>query len=197
MSPIRRRLWAGSQGLVLLVLAFTGVVVSQVPAHACSCVAQTFKDQSAAADAVFTGSVDSVSEPSGSEVTYEVTADRAYKGELPGRSVTVTSRTDSASCGLGDLETDRPHVFLVARSGDSFSADSCSGTAPVSAKVDERLTRLLGRGTPVPESPPASATYTPLETSAPPPLERLAAPGAALVIIGLLGLVVVRRLGRR
>ena len=181
----------------MLLLAFAGVVLSQVPAHACSCVPQTFKDQTAAADAVFTGSVDSVSPPSGGDVTYEVTADRAYKGELPGRTVTLTSPAGAASCGLGELRTDRPHVFLVARAGTTYSADSCGGTAPVSTKVDERLTRLLGQGRPVQDSPPESATYTRLETSAPPPLERLAAPGAALVIIGLLGLMVVRRLGRR
>lgn len=198
MSLIRRgRLRAGTQALVMLLLALTGVVLTSMPAHACSCVRQTFKDQSTAADVVFTGVVDAVSAPSGGAVSYDITADRVFKGELTYPVVTVTSPAGGAACGLGDLPADRPYVFLVAQAGSTFSADSCGGTAPVSARTEEQVGRLLGAGRPVTPPAPESATYTRVEESAPTSLARLAAPGAALVILGLLGLMVVRRLGRR
>ena len=39
--------------------------------------------------------------------------------------------------------------------------------------------------------------FTPVDTGEPQPLSRAAAPGAALVLVGLLGLVVVRGVRRR
>jgi hypothetical protein len=199
MSLIRRaRPTGGRQALVVLLLALSGVFVTQPPAHACTCTQQTFSDQTAAADVVFTGVVDSISAPSGGTITYSVTADRVFKGGLGGEVVAVTSPAQAAACGLGELPSDRPYVFLVNRSGTSYTAESCGGTAPVSTDMNERVGRLLGQGDPVQvATPPESATYTKVEESPPTPLERLAAPGAALVIIGLLGLMVVRRLGNR
>ena len=199
MSLIRRvRPAAGRQALVVMLLATGGVFLTQLPAHACTCVQQTFSDQTAAADVVFTGVVDSVSAPSGGTITYAVTADRVFKGRLGGEAVAVTSPAQPAACGLGELPSDRPYVFLVSRSGTSYTAESCGGSAPVSADVGERVGRLLGEGEPVePPAPPQSATYTKVEGAEPTSLARLAAPGAALVIVGLLGLMVVRRLGRR
>ena len=43
----------------------------------------------------------------------------------------------------------------------------------------------------------ATAEFTRVAHADPPPLSRLLAPGAALLIISLLGLLVVGRLGRR
>ncbi|WP_426243154.1 hypothetical protein [Nocardioides sp. LHG3406-4] len=194
LAPVR----LGRQALVVLLLALSGVVLTQLPAHACTCIQQTFKDQATAADVVFTGVIDSVSAPSAGSVTYSVTADRVFKGGLGGAAVAVTSPAQTSACGLGELSSDRPYVFLVARSGTAYTAESCGGTAPVSTDVNERVGRLLGPGEPVTAvAAPESATYTQVETAAPTDLARLAAPGAALVIVGLLGLAVVRRLGRR
>ncbi len=181
-----------------MLLALSGVVLTQLPAHACTCIQQTFADQVDAADVIFTGSVVSISPPAEGTVTYDVTADRVFKGGLGGAAATITSPAQTGACGLGELPTDRPYVFLVTRSGTAFTAESCGGTAAVSAKMNERVGRLLGQGEPVATSTaPESATYTRVEDAAPTELARLAAPGAALVIIGLLGLMVVRRIGRR
>ncbi|WP_248579806.1 hypothetical protein [Nocardioides sp. InS609-2] len=186
------------QALVVMLLALSGVLLTQLPAHACTCTQQTFADQIQAADVVFTGSVSTISPPSEGTVTYDVAADRIFKGGLGGSVVTIHSPAKTGACGLGELPADRPYVFLVARSGTAYTAESCGGTAPVSAKMNERVGRLLGQGEPVASTTaPESATYTKVEQAAPATLARLAAPGAALVIIGLLGLMVVRRLGRR
>ena len=185
------------RALVVLFLALSGIVLTQLPAHACTCIQQTFADQIAAADVIFTGSVDSTSPPSEGNVTYAVTAERIFKGGLGSSAVTLSSPAQAGQCGLGELPADRPYVFLVSRSGTAYTAESCGGTAPISAKVDERIGRLLGRGELVAAPTlPQSATYTKVEEVAPTSLARLASPGGALVIIGLLGLMVVRRLGR-
>jgi hypothetical protein len=55
----------------------------------------------------------------------------------------------------------------------------------------------LGNGEQPHQAPPAVAELTPVADAAPPSLTRLLAPGAALLIVSVLGLLVVGRLGRR
>ena len=185
-----------------LVLACSGLVLAQVPAHACKCVSSDAQRDVKRADDVFTGVLTGAT----SEVvdrrkvtTYRVEVKTLYKGNLSAGTVKVASR--ETSCGLGALPADRRYVWFVTASGGDLSADQCGGTAPASDRLVERVETLLGKGEPLgggggggaPEAEQPSAEFTRVADADPEPLTRLAAPGAALVLVGLLGLFVVRR----
>ena len=184
-----------------LVLACSGLVLAQVPAHACKCVSSDAQRDVKRADDVFTGLLRGAT----SEVvdrrkvtTYRIEVETVYKGNVSARTVKVTSR--ETSCGLGGLPADRRYVWFVTASGGDLSADQCGGTGPASDRLVERVESLLGKGEPLggggggaPEEEQPPAEFTRVADADPEPLTRLAAPGAALVLVGLLGLFVVRR----
>ena len=133
----------------------------------------------------------------GRTVRYAVEVDRVYKGDITTSTVTVKSPKSAAACGLGALATDSRYLFFVTADGANLRADSCGGTAPVTAKLTRQVERLLGVGNPPTLPEPEKAVFTPVAGAAQDDLLRLAAPGAALVLVGLLGLIVVRRLNAR
>lgn len=189
--------------LAALVLAGIGVVLGVLPAHACSCASATTQTQTKDANDVFTGTVTAVMAARktdgqrGANMTYDVEVDRVYKGDVSSSEVQVTSEKGAASCGLGRLIADERYVFFTKSDGTELSADSCGGTARATDKLVTKVERLLGDGRgPVPPEP-EKAVFTTVADATPPSLTRLAAPGVALVLAGLLGLVVVRRLGAR
>ena len=179
-----------------LLLACLGLVVTvQAPAAAdCTCQPGGLGQQVERADAVFIGTVDNV-EVAGNDHTYDVTASRAYQGE-PERSTQVFSAGGKNACGLGELAVGTSYVFLATGTEAPFEADSCGGTSEANPSKVSRIEGLLGEGTPVEPPPPPTAERTLVEDSPPAGFARTAAPGAAAAIIGLLGLVVVRRLAR-
>lgn len=187
--------------LAALVLAGCGVVVGQLPAHACSCVTTSTQAQAKAAHDVFTGTVTDVTRERGAggavTRTYDVQVERVYKGDVATATARVASSGDGASCGLGGLVADRRYVFFAKSGGAGLSANACSGTARASDRLVSKVERLLGEGR-VPVAPaPETAVFTRVADSGPPTLTRTAAPGLALILVGLLGLVVVRRVARR
>jgi hypothetical protein len=189
--------------LATLVLAGIGVVLGQLPAHACSCVSATTQSQTKDAHDVFTGTVTAVMSAQktdgqrGAVMTYDVEVDRVYKGDVSTSEVQVTSEGGSGACGLGQLAADKRYVFFAKSDGTDLSADSCGGTARASDELVTKVERLLGGGRgPVPTAP-EKAVFTAVADAEPETLTRLAAPGVALVLAGLLGLFVVRRLGAR
>ena len=189
--------------LAALFLAGSGVVLAQLPAHACSCVSTPTQVQSKRADDVFSGTVtDATSTKSGRRVTtwtYDVAVERIYKGDVATSTVQVTSQGGGkgSSCGLGRLPADKSYVFFAQAAGSELSADVCGGTAPASGRLEKLVERVLGDGhTPAaPEPAPEKAVFTRVVDASPTALSRLAAPGVALVLAGLLGLFVARRLG--
>jgi len=182
----------------VLVLACVGVVLAQVPSHAvCRCVQSDVKTDIKRADAVFSGVVADSSGTGGRSdfATYQVKADTVYKGIV--RTSTVDVRSKNDDCSLGDLKSDEPYVFFVTEQGSELRADQCGGTAPSSGKLVRQVEQVLGKGSPLGGSngpaEPVEVEFTKVADADPDSITRIAAPGAALVLIGLLGLLVVRR----
>jgi len=172
------------------------------PATPDSCVKVNAADAAEGADAVFTGVVASVhrvgSGPGIAVFANTVQVELVYKGPIEVPAVPVTTHRNSRKRpGLGPLEEGERYLFFVRSGTEALSAGGCSGTAVAQADQVTRIEELLGEGQPPvpPETP--EATFEQATDADPADFTRSAAPGLALVLIGLLGLVVVRRLGRR
>lgn len=181
----------------MLVACLGLVVMTSTPASAaeCTCKRGQLSQQVDRADVLFRGTVDNV-DPQGDGFVYDITASRAYVGS-PERSTQVVSEGGRNACGLGELAVGTEYVFFATGTEAPYSADSCGGTSVANPTKIDKVEELLGQGTAVDPPPPPTAVLTKVEESAPPRFARAAAPGAALVLLGLLGLVVVRRLARR
>jgi hypothetical protein len=201
----RPRIRALAAALVVAAAAVPGLVAA--PAYAdeptVPCPFISVQDSTKTAAAVFSGQVTAVAEqakPAGEPGSYylqDVTVTRVYRGEINAQAVQVRSESRPKECSLGELAVGTEYMFFAVSSGDPWIAESGGGTVAADAEVVAKVERFLGEGRdPVPPAP-ESAEFTPLETGEPTTLSRAAAPGLALFLIGLLGLVVVRGLGRR
>ena len=167
------------------------VLAAPTPAFACSCESPDLARQSERADVVFVATIDSVTEV-GKQFEYAVTATRAYKGEVE-RETTVRTAQDTSACGLGELRPGTDYLFLATGTQMPFKATSCSGSGPQSVPRVTQVEEVLGEGEAILPPTPPDPTMTKMEDSPPPSAARLAAPGAALVLVGALGLLVVNR----
>ena len=125
--------------------------------------------------------------------TYKVLSDRVYKSSLVQPSVVVTARVGTR-CALPTLTAGARYIFFVTEHGSQLMARQ--GTARATPHLTAQVVKRLGTGTQPEPTPPATAEFTRVADADAPPLSRLLAPGAALLIISLLGLLVVGRLGR-
>jgi hypothetical protein len=204
---VLRRLLTTVLGALLTALVVGGAAV---PAHAAGppkkepvCPPVSVDDSSKAAMAVFSGVVTDVQRGArtdglpGAIYTQTVTVDLVYQGNITTETVTVQTDRNRAACSLGALAADTEYMFFVTGNGQPWLATGTSGTRPTDEAVVAKVVELLGEGVPPIEPPPETAVFTPVDTSEPQSLSRAAAPGAALVLVGLLGLVVVRGVSRR
>ncbi len=200
---MRRALRTLAVALVATASLTLGAAPGSADEPVVECPFISVADSSKQARAVFTGQVTAVTkeekpaDETGAYYLQDVTVTRVYQGDIETESVQVRSERVPKACSLGELAVGTEYVFFAVSSGDPWIAESGGGTVPVDPVILEKVVRLLGEGRdPVPPAP-ESAEFTPVSTADPTTLSRAAAPGGALVLIGLLGLVVVRGLGRR
>ena len=179
--------------LAALLLAGGAVAATDAPALACPGGRQSLALQTKRADDVFVGVVEERSERART-VEYAVRVERIYKGDLDAADATVTTLARARACGLPDLNPGASYVFLTT--GADLEITSTGGTAPATDTLVARVERLLGAGRAAQPPEPVEADFT-VVGGEPASFERLAAPGAALVLVGLLGLLLVAGLGRR
>jgi hypothetical protein len=201
-DPVLRRLLTTLLGGLLAAFVVLG---AGAPVHAAKphkkapvCAPITVRDSTKAAMAVFSGTVGDVQRSprpdglDGAIYTQTVTVDLVYQGKINTETVSVQTDRSRADCSLGALATGTEYMFFVTGTGQPWVAAGTSGTRVSTDALVAQVDRLLGEGAPPIKPTPETAVLTPVDTTEPESLSRAAAPGAALVLVGLLGLAVVR-----
>ena len=181
-------------------MAAAGLVVLSGPTQAAApaCPDPSLDQNINHADVVFRGVVTKVRpvETTGQRATrpYKVTADRVYQSSLITDRVVVTARVGTR-CALPKLQQGTTYIFFVSEGRSRLLATS--GTAAATPKLTRQVVARLGTGAEPEVPPPAAARFTLVADATPPALSRLLAPGAALLIVSVLGLLVLGRRNRR
>lgn len=158
-------------------------------AAACAPAVASVPDAVAGADAVVTVQVAKQDAPASAkpkQVSYKATVQHAFKGSATG-TITVVTKVAGAvhsGCALKPLAAGHTYLLFLTAHGKAWFAPTDQPSTSDVAAVQPQVQAAL--------QPPKVTFGDPL-VGAPASLRRIAAPGAALVIIGLLGLLFVRR----
>jgi hypothetical protein len=179
-----------------VLVAAAGSAEAVAPAGPCK--QRSLHQEIKRADVVFRGVVDKAGRVHGKGTQrtrlYRVTADRVYQGSLVTDKVRVTAEV-GVKCPPPKLVQAKRYIVFVTEDGSRLV--STSATARATRKLTDQVVAKLGDGVQPHSTPPAKPAFTKVANAAPPRLSRLLAPGAAVVVLSLLGLVVIGRLSRR
>lgn len=183
---------------VLVSGLLSGLLLGAVPASAtaatgdagtCQPATLSVPDAVAAADAVVTATVTGPAAGSTSakpkRFRYPAAVQQSFKGGATG-AITVVTR--NKGCQLSALTPGATYLFFLTTHGSAWLAPgNLPSTADNLPTVVQQVQAALT---------PPSVHFGAPTSGTPMSLRRAAAPGVALVIIGLLGLLVVRRFRR-
>jgi hypothetical protein len=166
-----------------------------------ACKVGAVPDAIAWADAVFRGTVRSTKRNAARQVyVYLVDVEHVWKNSsVLVDAVRVEGPTAKKSpCSLGRLEPGTDMVVLATTRGSKYWTNAKHGTAPAAGPIVDAIQKELGAGTSrTPSGSAPTATLERVEADPPRSVGRVAAPGAALVLLGLLGLAGVAVSNRR
>ena len=131
-------------------------------------------------------------------MSYDVKVDRRLQGQdITSPTVTVRSDADESACGLTGMTADNRYLFFVRASGDTPAREQLQRHRPCHQRPHPAPGRAPRPGHHAgPADTGRSRTFESVDGAEPASLTRMAAPGAAMLLVGLLGLMVFGALGR-
>lgn len=176
-------------GLVLMVVAATGVLPTRpVPcATACSCAMTSLQDRVEDAEVVLRGVVTDVDRPwwrrsSAAPMTYTVAVTHVWRGGDDG-SVTATTASEEASCGLPGLAEGQEVIIAGRAERGAVAIGLCGASGAATPDRLAAVIAVLGDGRAV----------TPEAGRPGPSVPVLVSVGVGVVLLGVGVAVAVRR----